>query len=64
MKKWLTQQFLPMWAKQTVLAENRELRDKIAQLQEENRVLKAYIRGLLAGARAVKRNALTEGGKA
>ncbi len=64
MKKWLTQQFLPMWAKQTVLAENRELREKIAQLQEENRVLKAYIRGLLAGARAARRNVLTEGGKA
>ena len=55
MKKWLCDHFLPMWAKETVLAENRRLRkenEKLSQLVEQK---EAYIQGLQLGIRAGKR---------
>lgn len=55
MKKWLCDHFLPMWAKETVLAENRRLRkenEKLSQLVEQK---DAYIQGLQQGIRAGKR---------
>ena len=55
MKKWLIDGFLPMWAKQTVLADNRQLTKEIRQLRKKNRELKAYIEGLERGIRAGKR---------
>ena len=55
MKKWLVNGFLPMWAKQTVLEDNRLLAREIRALRSENRELKAYIRGLESGMRAGKR---------
>lgn len=54
MKKWLVEQFLPMWAKETVLSENRALRQENRALRQENRELTAYIRGLESGIRAGK----------
>lgn len=55
MKKWLIERFLPMWAKQTVLEDNRHLKHQVRALQNENRELHAYIRGLENTMRAVKR---------
>lgn len=55
MKKWLVEGFLPMWAKQTVLEDNRLLTRELRALRNENRELKAYIRGLENGMRAGKR---------
>lgn len=55
MKKWLINGFLPMWAKQTVLADNRHLTKEIRALRNENRELKIYIEGLERGMRASKR---------
>lgn len=55
MKKWLIEGFLPMWAKQTVLEDNRKLAREIRALRSENRELKAYIQGLESGMRAGKR---------
>lgn len=55
MKKWLVEGFLPMWAKQTVLEDNRLLARELRALRNENRELKAYIRGLENGMRAGKR---------
>lgn len=46
MKKWLTNNFLPMWAKETVLAENLTLQKRNQQLEQENAVLKAKIYGM------------------
>jgi cell division protein FtsB len=46
MKKWLTNNFLPMWAKETVLAENRTLKKRNKQLEQEIAVLKAKIYGM------------------
>lgn len=57
MKRWLQERFLPMWAKESVLADNRALQEKNRILQQENRALKAYIRGLHTGLRKVSRPA-------
>lgn len=46
MKKWLIDRFLPMWAKETVLADCRHLRGKLRNAQREIERLHAYIRGM------------------
>ena len=46
MKKWLINNYLPMWAKETVLAENRALKKKVAKLEREVDNLLAYICGM------------------
>ena len=46
MRKWFIERFLPMWAKQTVLQENGELKRQNARLQQEVERLDAYIAGL------------------
>lgn len=56
MKNWLVEHFLPMWAKETVLRDNRALRRDIRQLRRENECLKAYIRGLEKGGRSARRS--------
>lgn len=55
MKKWLIEHYLPMWAKQTVLEDNRQLARDLRAVRNENRELKAYIRGLESGMRTGKR---------
>ena len=65
MKKWIIEHFLPMWAKQTVLEDNRLLRKENRALKAENRKLKAYIQGLENGIRAGKQVRIYNvGGKA
>lgn len=51
MKKWLIGHFLPMWAKQTVLADNQRLMRQNRELENQLQQLKAYIRGLQTGLR-------------
>lgn len=46
MKHYLTQHFLPAWARETVLRDNERLQRKLDCLQAENRCLQAYIRGM------------------
>ncbi len=55
MKKWLYDHFLPMWAKETVLAENRRLRKENEMLSQLVEQKEAYIQGLQLGIRAGKR---------
>ncbi len=62
MKKWLTDRFLPMWAKETVLSDNRQLKRQVRHLQQENERLQAYIRGLEMGIRAGKKITIQSGG--
>lgn len=63
MKHWLTDRFLPMWAKQSVLQDNRRLIRENERLSQENRQLQAYIRGVQAGLRGSKRVTIaTQGG--
>ena len=56
MKKWLLEGFLPMWAKQTVLQENRRLTKQLHQQQQENEKLTSYIKGLHMGLRRKHEN--------
>ena len=56
MKKWLIENFLPMWAKETVLAENRKLLRLNKQLNREVREMSAYINGLEKGMRNARRS--------
>ena len=62
MKKWLIDRFLPMWAKETVLVENRYLRQENRRLQSKLQQQESYIQGVQAGLRAVKRISIYNGG--
>ena len=64
MKRWLIERFLPMWAKESVLRDNRELKRQVRLLQRQLMEKQAYIQGLEAGIRAGKRIAIyNQGGK-
>lgn len=52
MKKWFLEHYLPMWAKETVLRDNRRLARENRQLSRENESLRCYIRGLHRGLRS------------
>ena len=52
MKKWLLEYFLPMWAKETVLEDNRRLQRENRNLSRENEKLRAYIKGIHLGLRS------------
>lgn len=52
MKKWLIENFLPMWAKETVLRDNKALVRSLREEKMENARLIAYIRGLEKGMRS------------
>lgn len=51
MKKWLCERFLPMWAKETVLWENRQLRKENEALSQKLREKEAYMKGVHKGMR-------------
>ena len=55
MKNWLVNNFLPMWAKETLLLEKRCLEQENLALQQKIETLEAYIHGMQAGLRANKR---------
>lgn len=63
MKKWFVERFLPMWAKESVLRDNRQLKRQLRLLQQELEEMKAYVRGLESGIRAGKRVQIYTGGK-
>ncbi len=63
MKKWLIDGFLPMWAKETVLSENRKLKREVRCLEQENRQMKAYIQGMQTGLKAMKKLTVHAGGQ-
>lgn len=55
LRQWLLTRFLPLWAKERVLADNDKLRAEIAQLRAKLRELEAYTDGLERGIRAQRR---------
>ena len=54
-KDWLINTFLPAWAKQSILAENAQLKAENDGLRAKLRELEAYTDGLEAGIRAQRR---------
>lgn len=54
-KTWLLDRFLPMWAKETVLSDNRKLQQQVAELEAELEKKNAYINGLMAGIKSHRR---------
>lgn len=61
MKKWLVEKFLPMWAKETVLADNRRLKRENEQLRQKLRQSLSYIDGMEKAMKYTKRR--NSGGK-
>jgi len=51
LKKWLTKNFLPLWAKETVLRDNKQLRSENEMLRQKVNELEHYIRGIHMGLR-------------
>lgn len=62
-KKWLIDHFLPMWAKETVLQENRQLQKECEALKHKLEVQGAYIAGMEAGTRALRRIVINNNGR-
>lgn len=60
-KKWLIGEFLPVWAKQTLLEENTKLEGKVAALEKKLAEQYAYVDGLEAGIRAQRRIVINTG---
>lgn len=54
-KNWFLNRFLPMWAKETVLKDNRKLLQEVEDLQNELAQKNAYINGLVAGTKSLRR---------
>ncbi len=54
-KEWFLNRFLPMWAKETVLADNRRLQQQVTELQNELAQKAAYISGMTAGVKSLRR---------
>ena len=58
-KKWLVDKYLPTWAKQTILEENRSMHDQIDRLKLEMADLKGYCDGLETALRTIRRITIT-----
>ena len=51
MKKWLIEKYLPLWAKETVLRDIRNLKAENEGLRQKVRELDNYIQGIHVGLR-------------
>lgn len=54
LREKLIYRYLPMWAKETVLYENRTLKRRNEELEHVNRELQAYIDGIKLGFKYVR----------
>lgn len=61
-KTWFLEHFLPMWAKETVYADNRRLKAEVVELRHELAVKDAYIAGMGAGIKSQRRIVINTGG--
>ncbi|MBE7001144.1 MAG: hypothetical protein E7421_00355 [Ruminococcaceae bacterium] len=65
MKKYLQNYFLPIWAKETLLRDKRNLERENLALKQKIESLQAYIDGLHMGLRSNKRiHIINRGGEA
>lgn len=55
--------YLPEASRDLILAENRALERKAAALEEENRELRAYLHGMEAGLRSIRKIVINNNGK-
>ena len=62
-RDWLINTFLPVWAKQSILAENARLKEENERLRAKLREQAAYIDGLEAGIRAQRRIVINNNGE-
>lgn len=62
-KNWLYNSFLPMWLKETLLADYRTALKEIEDLRKELAVKNAYIDGLEAGTKSVRRIIINNSGE-
>ena len=46
LRDWLVNKYLPAWAVQTILEENKQLHGKLEHLKEDYKTLQAYTDGL------------------
>lgn len=46
LRNWLVGRYLPSWAVQTLLSENKQLCSQVEELRREYRTLRAYTDGL------------------
>ncbi len=54
-RKWLVNQFLPTWARESLYREIQRLEKENRVLREKNRLLNAYVDGMEAAMKAQKR---------
>ena len=54
-KNWFFNRFLPMWAKESVLKDLRKTQDENEELRNKIAELDAYIHGLHAGMKSMRR---------
>lgn len=62
-KHWLWDHFLPMWAKETLLRDCRALQKENEELKKSLEVQKAYIAGINAGTRSLRRIVINNSGR-
>ena len=62
-KNWLYNRFLPMWLKETLLADYRSALKEIEGLHKELAIKDAYITGLEAGIKTVRRIVINNSGE-
>ena len=62
-KQWLVDNFLPMWAKETVLRDNRQLQKECQELKRKLEVQAAYMAGMEAGTRSLRRIVINNNGR-
>lgn len=60
-KNWLFNRFLPMWAKESVLKDLRKTQDENEDLRNKIAELEAYIHGLHAGMKSMRRVVVNAG---
>ena len=61
LKNWLYNRFLPIWLKETLLADYRSALKENENLRKELAIKNAYITGLETGIKSVRRIAINTG---
>lgn len=63
LKNWLYSRFLPMWMKESLLADYRSALKENEDLRKELAIKNAYITGLEAGIKSVRRIVINNSGE-